>query len=172
MVINFLYIFLSQILLIHASIPNWDVDNLSVDLFSSSSTKSTYSYCLYNENGYNLTKKITKNADGTLTSAGKDHYVRNERHKDLKNRRNLSDDELRRKIQRLKLENEYKRLSEQDIKPGKTFCSNFLNKYGSTVLTTLATGATYYFIKAAMTKNFSINDAADYIVPKPGKKKG
>jgi len=74
MAINFCYIFLAQILLIHASIPNWDVDNLSVDLFSSSSTKSTYSYCLYNENGYNLTKKITKNADGTLSSTNELTY--------------------------------------------------------------------------------------------------
>ena len=37
-------------------------------MFSSSSSSSTYSYVLYNENGFNLTKIITKNSDGTLSS--------------------------------------------------------------------------------------------------------
>ena len=69
MAINFWYIFLAQILLIQASIPNWDVDNLSVDLFSSSSSDSTYPYVLYySDSDFVLTKKITKNADGTLSS--------------------------------------------------------------------------------------------------------
>ena len=66
--VNFWLLFLSQIILIHASIPNWNVVNLSKSLFSSSSSSSTYSYNLYNENGFNLTKIITKNSDGTLSS--------------------------------------------------------------------------------------------------------
>ena len=60
------FLFLSQILFIHSSIPNWDIDNLSVELFSSSSSDSSYPYGLYNNGGYVLNKIITKNADGTL----------------------------------------------------------------------------------------------------------
>ena len=69
MEINFWFIFLAQIILTYASIPNWDVDNLSVGLFSSSSSGSTYPYDLYNANGYVLTKIITKNSDGKLSSS-------------------------------------------------------------------------------------------------------
>ena len=61
------FLFLSQILFIHSSIPNWDIDNLSVELFSSSSSDSSYPYGLYNNGGYVLNKIITKNADGTLS---------------------------------------------------------------------------------------------------------
>ena len=66
---NFLYIlFLNQIFFIYSPIPNWDINGISVNLFSSSSSQSTFSYVLYNNYGLILTKKITKNADGTLSS--------------------------------------------------------------------------------------------------------
>ena len=71
---NFWFIVLAQIILTHASIPNWDVDNLSVGLFSSSSSGSTYPYDLYNANGYVLTKIITKNSYGTLSSSNQLTY--------------------------------------------------------------------------------------------------
>ena len=61
-------LFLNHFLFIHSAIPTWDINSISVDLFSSSSSQTTYSYDLYNQNGYVLTKKITKNEDGTLSS--------------------------------------------------------------------------------------------------------
>ena len=61
-------LFLNQFFLIFSSIPSWDLNSLSVDLFSSSSSQTEYSYDLYNKGGFVLTKKITKNADGTLSS--------------------------------------------------------------------------------------------------------
>ena len=65
----FLFIlFLNQILFIYSPIPNWDIDGISINLFSSSSSETNYSYDLYNKGGYVLTKTITKNADGTLSS--------------------------------------------------------------------------------------------------------
>ena len=65
----FLYIlFLNQVFFILSFIPNWDINGISVELFSSSSLQTTYNYELYNQNGFVLTKKITKNEDGALSS--------------------------------------------------------------------------------------------------------
>ena len=74
----FLYIlFLNQILFIHSPIPNWDINGISVNLFSSSSSDTTYNHSLYNDAVYALTKTITKNADGTLSS--QNHLTYNSR---------------------------------------------------------------------------------------------
>ena len=74
MKVDFWLLFLTQVILIHAAIPNWNVDNLSKGLFSSSSADSTYSYGLYNDKGITLTKKITKNPDGKLSSINQISY--------------------------------------------------------------------------------------------------
>lgn len=108
-----------------------------------------------------------QNEDGSLTPAGKDRYARKDRSRALRNRRSLSDQELNDRIKRIKLEREFKRVSEDDIRPGKKFCSNFLNKYGSTVLTSVATSATMYAIYAALTRNVNAEDAAKFIAKPP-----
>ena len=41
-----------------ASIPNWDLDSLSVDLFSSSSSTTSYEYTLQTKDNYILKKVI------------------------------------------------------------------------------------------------------------------
>ena len=112
-----------------------------------------------------------QNADGSLTAAGKDRYVRSKRSESLKNRRLLSDDDLRKRINRLKMEAEYKRLSEDDIKPGKKFCDNFLRDYGKSVLTAVATGATMFALNYAITREATPEMAARYIAPPPKSKK-
>jgi hypothetical protein len=58
----------NQMLLIFASIPNWNLDNFALELYPKTSTSSSYEYPLYDKNGYVLKKKITKNNDGTLTA--------------------------------------------------------------------------------------------------------
>ena len=67
MIYYFIFLFLNQLSLIYSTIPNWNIDNLSVELYSPSSSQSTYNYILYNSDGFVLTKIITRNADGTLT---------------------------------------------------------------------------------------------------------
>ena len=49
-----------QIFLVNSTIPNWNLDNLSVNLFSSSSSENKYEYNLYVADGYVLKKIITK----------------------------------------------------------------------------------------------------------------
>lgn len=119
-----------------------------------------------------------QNKDGTLTSAGRKHDedISNSREKAnrkeaVKNRRTLSDDDLKKRIERLKLEREFKNLTEEDVSPGKKFVSKVMSSAGTKTLTVAATGAMSYAIKAAMTKEFNAKEAASYIASNPNKKK-
>lgn len=120
-----------------------------------------------------------QNKDGSLTSAGKkrqkkltaDEKERASRKKDLKNRRTMSDADLRKKIERLKMEKEFKSLTNEDINPGKSFVNEVMSSAGKKVLTIAAAGAMAYGVKAAMTGKFDIGDAAAYIAANPNKKK-
>ena len=100
-----------------------------------------------------------------------DFKERTKRKSDLKNRRTLSDEELKRKIERLKMEREFKELTKEDIDPGKKFASEVMSSAGKKVLTAAAAGAMAYAVKSAMTKKFDAKEAADYLVPNPNKKK-
>ena len=115
-----------------------------------------------------------QNKDGILTAAGKairNAQIKKERKSDSKNRRLLSDQELKQKIERLKLEKQLKELTAEDISPGKTYVSGIMKNAGSRVLTNAAAGGTAYAVKSYMTKEFNIRDAAGYIAPNPNKKK-
>lgn len=89
--------------------------------------------------------------------------------KDVKNRRTLSDAELKRKIERIKMEKQLKELTAEELSPGKKFVSNVMSSSGRRVATTLATGATLYAVKSAMNKEFDIKELASYMTPKPKK---
>lgn len=115
-----------------------------------------------------------QNKDGTLTAAGKarrNAQIKKERKSDSKNRRLLSDRELKQKIERLKLEKQLKELTAEDVSPGRTYASGIIKNAGSRVLTNAAAGGTAYAVKYYMTKKFNISDAASYIAPNPNKKK-
>lgn len=120
-----------------------------------------------------------QNKDGTRTAAGKrrerasnaDERVKNERKTEVKLRRTMSDTDLRKKIERMKLEREYKTLVEEDTTPGKKYVSEILSSAGKRAMTVAATGALVYGLKAVMTKEFNIKDAASYIAANPNKKK-
>lgn len=119
-----------------------------------------------------------QNKDGTLTAAGRrrsssdaDSKVKSDRKTAVKNRRTLSDAELKHRIERLKLEKEFKNLTEEDTAPGKKFVSRIMSSAGTKTLTIAAAGAMSYAVKAAMTKEFNIKEAASYIAANPNKKK-
>ena len=78
----------------------------------------------------------------------------------VKNRRTMSDADLKKKIERLKLEREFKNLTEDDIAPGRKYA-----------LTVAAARAMTYAVKTAMTKEFNLKEAAQYIAANPNKKK-
>ena len=120
-----------------------------------------------------------QNKDGSLTPAGKkrqkkltaDEKERASRKKDLKNRRTMPDADLKKKIERLKMEKEFKSLTNEDINPGKTFVNDVMSSAGKKALTIAAAGAMAYGVKVAMTRKFDISEAAGYIAANPNKKK-
>ena len=88
----------------------------------------------------------------------------------VKNRRTMSDSDLKKRIERLKLEREFKNLTEDDIAPGK-YVSEILSASGKKALTMAAAGAMTYAVKTAMTKEFNLKEAAQYLAANPNKKK-
>lgn len=109
-------------------------------------------------------------ARGTSKSSG-DEKEKANRKDAVKNRRTLSDADLKKRIERLKMEKEFKSLTEEDIAPGRKFASEILSSAGKKTLTVAATGAMAYAVKAAMTQEFNIKEAASYIAANPNKKK-
>lgn len=118
-----------------------------------------------------------QNKDGSRTALGKrresspDAKEKKTRKVDVKNRRIMSDSEIKKRIERLKLEREYKSLVDSDISRGKKFVSEVLSKSGKKVLTIAAAGTMAYAVKAAMTGKFDIKEAAQYVAANPNKKK-
>lgn len=88
---------------------------------------------------------------------------------DVKNRRTLSDADLKKKIERIKMEKQLRELTAEEIGPGKKFVQDVLSSSGKKVATALVTGATLYGIKAAMTGDFDVKQLAAYMTPKPKK---
>lgn len=126
-----------------------------------------------------------QNKDGSYTDIGRKRYkneprhtgkddpikkAREDRKRAYENRRLLSDEELRARINRLNLEKQFRDLSRQDLYPGMEIATNILSTAGPQALKTMSTGAILYSAKAGMTKKFDWNEAADYIAPKPKKK--
>lgn len=118
-----------------------------------------------------------QNKDGTRTALGKkresspDAKEKEARKSDVKNRRTMSDADLKKRIERMRLEKEYKTLVDEDTAPGKKYVSEILSAAGKKTLTIAAAGALAYGVKAAMTKEFDLKEAAQYIAANPNKKK-
>ena len=92
-----------------------------------------------------------QNKDGTLTNAGKKRYAKIESsvHDDYSNAHNeksvkeMSDAELRARLNRLQMEKQYKDLSTTHIKRGKKVVNEII-KTGTTVATITTTVITIY----------------------------
>ena len=77
--------------------------------------------------------------------------LQRERKNALKNRRTLTTEDLKKRIERLEIEKKFKDLSEDDVYPGKKKAEKTLGTIGSNVMiavgTAVATGATIYMLK-------------------------
>lgn len=117
-----------------------------------------------------------QNKDGSLTTAGKKRVkdenstVKDERKEASKNRRNLSDADLKKRIERMKLEKEMKDLTDADLSPGKKFINEVLSTSGRRIATTVVTGATLYAIKSGLEGKIDLKEAASYLAPRPKNK--
>lgn len=100
-----------------------------------------------------------------------DAEKRNDMKKASKNRRNLSDEELRKRIERIEMERKLKTLTDEELSPGKKAVKEVLSSAGKKTAQTIVSGAMLYGAKVALTKTFDPKDAADYMMPKPKIKK-
>lgn len=122
-----------------------------------------------------------QNRDGTLTSAGKDKqsFGKSEQQKesvkqkryDASNRGSLSDAQLRKKIERLQMEKQLRKLTEEEINPGRTEAKRVLSQIGTKVASTAITGAALYGMKAAVTGQFDAKEFGNAIFNGGPKKK-
>ena len=105
-----------------------------------------------------------QNRDGTLTSAGKAKHTtgkseqqkesENRKRYDARNRGSLTDAQLWKKIERLQMEKQLRKLTDEEINPGRT-----------------EAGASLYGIKAAVTKDFNVKDFGNAVFNGGPKKK-
>lgn len=98
-----------------------------------------------------------------------DKQVKRDRRQDVKNRRLLSDDDVKQKINRLESEKRLRNLTDEEINRGRSIVNNILITAGTAVATTALAGAGKYAVKALLTKNFDMLEAASYMAPKPKK---
>lgn len=88
--------------------------------------------------------------DGTRTSAGKKRERDTWKRKDAKS---ISDDELRKRIQRLETERRYKNLMESDgSRAAKDIARNIISSSAGKVIGTVGTGAALYGLHKYMKK--------------------
>lgn len=106
-----------------------------------------------------------QNPDGTLTDAGKRKQIKKQRKEESKNRSLLSDYELNKKTQRLRKENELKRLTEENVSPVKSSTKRFLSNHGKQILGSVLVGAGLYGAKLLISKTLG-KEAATSIVKK------
>ena len=126
---------------------------------------------LVNQNKTGFTYSLFINDTCNLYLSSDDKNEVSARKAAVKNRRTMSDADLKKKIERLKLEREFKNLTEDDIAPGRKYVSEILSASGKKALTVAAAGAMTYAVKTAMTKEFNLKEAAQYIAANPNKKK-
>lgn len=100
----------------------------------------------------------------------REQKVRAKRKAARRRRQVLSDKDLDSLVNRLQKEKKLKELLDDDLSPGRTAAKKLLLTGGGVVLGGIVTGGLKYGLRGALTKDFNIADAADFIVPKPKKK--
>ena len=95
----------------------------------------------------------------------------------LKDRRNLSDQDIQKYVERLNTEKKLKTLIEEDVSPGKTFVKEIMKDSGKKIAKTLVVGGVAFALKLALTKKLNpggmrdaIINAPSYLAPNPHKK--
>ena len=97
--------------------------------------------------------------------------IKRQRKKDSKNRRKLSDVDLDQRMNRLKKEKEFKKLTYEDIHPGRAAVKNFLSGPTGRVATSAIAGALAYAGHAYVSGNVDMSQLANYVFPNPNRKK-
>lgn len=94
--------------------------------------------------------KVKKSVKSKRDAAKQRSNIRKDRTKASRNRSQLSEAELDRRIARLKKERELRQLTESEVKPGRTYVKDFLKSNGKKVAGPVAVGIGTYAIKRYM----------------------
>lgn len=97
--------------------------------------------------------------------------VISEKRSDSKNRQALSDEELKRKINRLQMEKQLRELTESEVNSGRVYARQILKDVGKKVITTAVSGAILYAGKAAVSGDFDPKEFGNAIFNGGAKKK-
>lgn len=106
---------------------------------------------------------------GVRKRSAKEEKERAKRFKAVNNRRTLSDEELKARIERLSAEKKLKQLTEEDLTPGRAVAKRIMSDSGQTVLRKAATGAGTLLVGAVIGKYFG--PQASQIMQRGGLKK-
>lgn len=121
--------------------------------------------------GIRRTEEQLRRARGKLESDANRSEVKR-RKATYKNRRTISDDDLRKEVSRLELEKKYKNLVDEDVRPGRTAVQKFLKSTGGRVLTSAAIGTMAYAGYLALGgSDPDGTKMANYLFPNPNRKK-
>ena len=96
-----------------------------------------------------------QNPDGTLTEAGKKRKTKEsikEIRKTNKNRFSLSNEDLKKNMERLELQKRMKELTNSEINEGREYVKNILKDIGKKTITTAGTGLILYGMKSLLDK--------------------
>lgn len=104
-------------------------------------------------------KRRYQNPDGSLTPEGKLRYHEDyTRVRDKKDVRSMSDKELRDRINRFQMEEQYARLSEKYAPTGKTRAKKFFKAFGNTMVSSLKEGGTAFLNSTAKTAGRTVGE--------------
>lgn len=95
-----------------------------------------------------------------------DKKIKNHRRQLSKNRRSLSDEELKLAIGRLETEKKLRDLTKQDIEKGRSPVTKLLIDIGESSLRAAGTAVGTYAVKAILDGHFDRKEAASFIRPK------
>lgn len=107
-----------------------------------------------------------RNEDGTLTEAGKKRYGSNKdgfERSTKKERRQMSDEELKRRIDRLQMEKQLKNLERDTESTGKQAAKDALISIGKKSAVQLGTAATVFLVSSLVSKKVDLAEAKKMI---------
>ena len=108
---------------------------------------------------YGRLRKAAKRRGATLVKRTKANRSRTRANR---NRALLSEEELDRRIARLRKERELRQLTESEVHPGRAYVKDFLVKNGGKVAGAVAVGASIYLVKRYLETR---PDAGRYLAP-------
>ena len=123
-----------------------------------------------------------QNPDGSLTELGKRRVgIKSNRHKKSlsryssakyvnKNVKDLTDDELRRRINRLQMERQLRDLSRSEESRGAQFVESLLRSTGAQIFTTVIGGTAFYLISREIERRWGSGAASGILPGRQGKK--